>query len=62
MAGDDWLSDRDRKGQARAEARRTAALSKPPRRANCYQQSLLANHNRRGWHLSPNGAISGLSA
>ena len=32
MAGDDWLSDRDRKGQARAEARRTAAARKCSRK------------------------------
>ena len=32
MAGDDWLSDRDRKAQARAEARRKAAALKCSRK------------------------------
>jgi hypothetical protein len=32
MAGDDWLSDRDRKAQARAEARRTATARKCARK------------------------------
>lgn len=32
MAGDDWLSDRDRKTQARAESRRKAAALKCSRK------------------------------
>lgn len=33
---------------------RAAALNKPPRRGNCYPQTLLANHNKRGSRLSHN--------
>lgn len=40
MSGDDWLSDRDRKAQARAEARRTAAARKCARKLDEAREAL----------------------
>ena len=41
---------------------RAAALNKPPRRGNCCQQTLPANHNRRGSRLSPNAKLCSTAA
>lgn len=40
MAGDDWLSDRDRKAQARAEARRKSTALKCARKLDEAREAL----------------------